>query len=72
MCGPRQGVLFGPKAAQIDPKSDKTVTFSDQFQSSKDVLKFDLKNPGFVPFWANLTHFGAEHGIPRAHVIYSA
>ena len=30
---------------------------------SKNVLKFDLKNPRFVPFEASLTQFGANPTI---------
>ena len=29
-----------------------------------NALKSDLKSPGFVPFRANLTHFGAKPSIP--------
>ena len=32
--------------------------------TSQNVLKLTLKSPGFVPFGANLTHFGAKLNIP--------
>ena len=38
--------------------------------ASQNVLKSDLKkSPGFIPFWANLTHFGAESEIPEEEKI---
>ena len=30
---------------------------------SQNILKSDLKSPGFVLFWANLTYFGAKPDI---------
>jgi len=31
---------------------------------SQNVLKSDLKNPGIVPFGANLTHIGSKSDLP--------
>ena len=47
---------FGSKVGQIGPSWDKSGTFSDQ-------ISVHLA-PGFVPFGANLTHFGAKPTIP--------
>ena len=48
------------------------VNYIDNYIMStrQNVLKFDLKSPGFVPFGANLTHFGARSTIPgrRSHL----
>ena len=46
-------VRFGHKVGQIGPKWDKSWTFSDQIlvhfgSPSQNVLKSDLKSPGFV------------------------
>ena len=40
------------------------------FQIKCTVLKSDLKSLGFVPFGANLTHFGPKSGDPAAIVRY--
>ena len=37
---------------------------SESSSVSQNVLKSDLKSPRFVPFRANLTHFGAKPTIP--------
>ena len=60
---------FGSKVGQIGPKWDKSGTFSDQIsvhlaRSSQMYWNLIWKSPGFVPFWANLTHFGAKSTIP--------
>ena len=62
-CPPVQASQIWPKVDQIGLKSDKSATFSEQISVhfgsvSQNVLKSDMKNPGFVPFGANLTHFG--------------
>ena len=33
------------------------------FLIHNNILKSDLKIPGFLPLWANLTNFGAKHEI---------
>ena len=53
---------FGSKLGQIGPKWDKSEPFSDQISVdfgwvSENVLKSDLKSPGFVPFGPNVTYF---------------
>ena len=60
---------FGSKECQIGPKLDKSGAFQFRFQCiwrpAPNALKFNLKKPGFVPFGANLTHFGAKPTIPE-------
>ena len=48
-----------PKMGQI-----RDFFRSDFSLIEPNVLKTDLKSPGFVPFGANLTHFGAKPTIP--------
>ena len=48
---------FGSKLDQIGRKLDKSGAFSDQ-------ISVHLALPGFVPFGANLTQFGAKPTIP--------
>ena len=64
-------VRFWAKLGQIGPKWDKPGTFSDKISVGlhcgtvrPNVLKSDLKKFGFVPFWANLTHFGLNSEVP--------
>ena len=52
---------FGPKVGQIGPKWEKSGAFSDQ--NSVHLAR----GPGFVPFGANLTHFGAKPTIPAVN-----
>ena len=57
------------KVGQIDTKWDKSWTFSDQISVHfgavrQNVLKSDLKSPGFVPFRATLAHSGPKSDIP--------
>ena len=54
---------------QIGPKWDKCGTFSDLISvhfgaGRQNVLKSNMKSPGFVPFWADLTYFGVKCYIP--------
>ena len=62
----RAGVSDGAKVGQTGPKWDKSGLFQIfQYSSlSKNIVKSGLKNPGFVPFRVNLTHFGAKPTIP--------
>ena len=53
-------VRFAYKVDQIGPKLDISGTFSDH------ISDITWKSPEFVPFWANLTHFGA---ISDTHVM---
>ena len=62
---------FGYKVVQIGPKWDKSgAFFRSDFSAfgapAPNVLKSDLKKPGFVPFGANLNHFGAKPTIPAS------
>ena len=36
---------------------------------NQNVLKSDMENPGFVPFGANLTHFGPKSHMPDESVL---
>ena len=52
-----------PQNGLDGPKRDKSGTcFSDQISMSPNILKYDLKLPQFVQFWANLTHFVPKSG----------
>ena len=56
-------------AFEIGPKWDKSRGFfRSDFSAfgalAPNALKSDLKSPEFVPFGANLTHFGAKPTIP--------
>ena len=53
---------FASILGQIGPKMDISGIFKDPFQPK--CTETDLKNPRFVPFGANLTHFGAKAEIP--------
>ena len=54
-------VGFGPYMGQIAPNGTNSGVFQIQ-----NVLKSDLKSPGFVSLGANLTHVGRQikSGIP--------
>ena len=54
---------FGSKVGQIGPKWDKSL-------SSQMYWNLTWKSPGFVPFWANLTHLGAKPTIPVPHIYF--
>ena len=60
-------VRFASKVGQIGPKWDKSGTFHIRFQyiwhGAPNVLKSDMKSPGFVPFRANLTPIGPKSTI---------
>ena len=50
-----RNVTYGRKMGQISPKWDKSGTFSNQNSvhfrlPSQNVLNYELKIPGFVPF----------------------
>ena len=47
---------FGPKVGQIDPNME-LIQIRFQYILAQYVLKSELKNPEFVPFGDNLTHF---------------
>ena len=60
---------FGSKVGQIGPKWDKSGAFSDQISvhlAPPRQMHWNLiwKSHGFVPYGANLTHFGAKPTIP--------
>ena len=64
---------FGSKVGQIGPKWDKSGAFSDQISvhlAPRRQIHWNLiwKSPGFVPFGANLTHFGGKPTIPVRHL----
>ena len=60
--GQDSDVGVGTKLGKIGRKCDKYWIF---FRSiSVHVLKYDMKNPGFVPFGDNLPQFGATPAIP--------
>ena len=68
-CSCRDG-RFGYKVGQIGTKWDKSGSFSDQISehlARERQMLWNLirKGPGFVPFGANLTHFGAKPTIPN-------
>ena len=66
-------VRLGPKVQSglFGAKYDKSGTFSDQnFKTDRNVLKYDLKNPEFVPFGANLTHFWPKSDTRGADVTW--
>ena len=61
-----RGCRFGSKVGQIGHKWYKSGAFSDQISVHLAHL-----SPGFEPFGANLTHFGAKPTIPatRARMV---
>ena len=65
---------FGSKVGQIGPKCDKSMAFSVQISvhlapPRQMHWNLILKSPGFVPFGANLTHFGAKPTISALAVL---
>jgi len=64
-----QDVIFGPKMGQIDTKWDKSGTlWRSIFSLSRNILINDLqKSPIFVPFCANLAHFGPKTENPALY-----
>ena len=66
-------VRLDPKWVRLDTKLDKSGAFSDQISvhlAPPRKMHWNLiwKSPGFVPFGANLTHFGAKLTIPASCV----
>ena len=54
---------------------DKSGIFSNQISvnfwlDGPNIPKSDLKSPGYVPFWDNLTNFGARPDIPDFNNFY--
>ena len=61
-------VGLAPKWVRLAPNGTNPGLFQIKFQciwrGAPNALKSDLKKPGFVPFGANLTHFGAKPTNP--------
>ena len=66
-------VGLAPKWVRLAPNGTNPGLFQIRFQciwrGAPKALKSDLKKPGFVPFGANLTHFGAKPTIPGPYVL---
>ena len=80
-------VRLAPKCVQLAPNADKSGTFSDlgalRAYWAKMYWNLIWKRPGFVPFGAKLTHFGAKpticaewvlicyryHNYPRCQIV---
>ena len=68
-------VGLAPKWVRLAPNGTNPGLFQIRFQciwrGAPKALKYDMKSPGFVPFAANLTHFGAKPTIPEYYTSYS-
>ena len=67
-------VGLAPKWVRLDPKLDKSGTFSDQISENLTHLAkcteiWSEKVPGLSNLGSNLTHFGAKPNIPGNDVV---
>jgi len=58
-------IRFGPKVSQIGSQLNISRTFQVRFQYI--LPHIDLKSLGFLPFGANLAHFGSKSKTPGVY-----